>query len=139
MEAAINIKSVIQAPGEDSNVMELYSDGEYIYKNGTSRLRYTETELTGLAGTETEVCITGEGVRISRKGSLTTVMDFREGEKSSFLIETPYGTATMGMETRQILASFDESGGELVIKYVLNIEHAVCSVNRLIINVKLRS
>ena len=49
------------------------------------------------------------------------------------------GSATMGIETRKVAASFDDYGGDLSIDYVVNMEHTVASRNKLNMSVRLRS
>ena len=139
MEAGIKISGIMQPPGEQQRTIEFYSLGDYSFADGECRISYRETELTGLAGTVTDISVTRERVIVRRSGMLNSTMEFRVGEKSSFLLDTPYGSATMGIETRAINASFGDDGGELTVKYVMNIEHAVCSMNRLVIIVKLGS
>ena len=63
-------------------------------------------------------------------------MIFKGGQKNSFLYETPYGNATMGIDTRRIFHSMDENGGKVEIDYVLNVEHAVVARNKFQITVK---
>ena len=53
--------------------------------------------------------------------------------------DTRFGSATMGIETRKVAASFDDYGGDLSIDYVVNMEHTVASRNKLNMSVRLRS
>ena len=76
---------------------------------------------------------------VERKGVLNSKMVFRTGEKSNFLYDTQFGAATLGVDTRKINAVFDDNGGELSIDYVVNMEHAVVSRNKLNMSVRLRS
>ena len=87
----------------------------------------------------TTVDITRDAITVERKGMLNTKMVFREGEKDRFLYDTRFGSATMGIETRKVAASFDDYGGDLSIDYVVNMEHTVASRNKLNMSVRLRS
>ena len=73
---------------------------------------------------------------VDRDGSLTSRMVFKEGEQTSFLYNTPFGNATMGVDTRKINHCFDDRGGTAEIEYVVNVEHAVFTRNRFTIQVK---
>ena len=106
---------------------------------GWSAAVYLESEITGLLGTATTVDINPNEIVVERKGVLNSKMVFRTGEKSSFLYDTQFGAATLGVDTRKINAVFDDNGGELSIDYVVNMEHAVVSRNKLNMSVKLRS
>ena len=48
-----------------------------------------ESELTGMEGTKTSFIFSPEEVVLSREGTLTSRMVFREGKKSTFLYDTP--------------------------------------------------
>ena len=93
-------------------------------------LSYLETEVTGLEGTRTSLIVTPEQVVVDRDGMITSRMVFKERERSSFLYNTPYGTATMNMNTRRISRRLDEHGGDVEIDYVVDMEHTVVTRNR---------
>ncbi len=139
MKALITISGVQGIVGTDDDEIELITDGIYSRTDDGFKLSYLESEITGLAGTRTTVEIKPDGVCVERKGTLNTRMVFREGEKSSFLYDTQFGSATLELDTRKINARLDDKGGELSIDYVLNMEHAVVSQNRLSMSVKPRS
>ena len=63
-------------------------------------------------------------------------MVFIPGQKSSFLYDTQFGSATLEVETKKINARLDDFGGELCIDYTVNMEHTVSSKNQLKISVK---
>lgn len=120
---------------QEEERIDFTTDGLYSYENGVSRLSYMESEVTGLPGTRTSVEVSPEGIVVNRDGFVTSRMEFREGLKNSFLYNTPYGTATMGVDTRRIRHSFDEHGGNAEIDYVIDMEHVVAVRNRFMINV----
>ena len=60
---------------------------------------------------------------------------FKEGEKTSFLYSTPFGKATMGVDTRRVSHCFNEMGGTAEVEYVVHVEHAVFTKNRFTIHV----
>ncbi len=65
-------------------------------------------------------------------------MVFREGLRNDFLYETPFGKTIMGLDTRKIFAHFDEEGGNMIIDYVLDMDHALSGRNQFQINVRKR-
>ena len=135
-EVVIDIRSIHAYEQDDPDSLEFSTDGMYRYENGAARLWYWESEVTGLPGTRTSVEITPEGVVVDRKGTVTSRMEFREGMRNAFPYETPYGMATMGMDTRRIRAAFDEHGGKMELDYVLDLEHAVAVRNKFQIQVR---
>lgn len=63
-------------------------------------------------------------------------MFFQEGKKNYFLYETPYGSATMGVDTRRVRSSLGEHGGDIEIDYDIDFEHTFMGRNQFKINVK---
>ena len=127
--------SQYEASGPE-DAIELVTDGQYCYKNGSGTLTYMESELTGMEGTKTSFIFSPEEVVLSREGTLTSRMVFREGKKRTFLYDTPYGSTTMGLDTHSIRSTLGERGGELEIDYIVDFDHAVVGRNRFKINVK---
>jgi uncharacterized beta-barrel protein YwiB (DUF1934 family) len=76
------------------------------------------------------------GVILRREGSLNSEMVFQEGKKNFFLYETPYGSATMGVDTRRISATLGEHGGDLELDYNIDFDSTPVGQNTFKINVK---
>ena len=139
MDAVIRISGTQGINDSSPETVELITDGVYSRTERGYEICYEESELTGLYNTATRVEIRPDGVTVERKGMLNTKMEFRAGEHCSFLYDTMYGAATLGVDTRKISADMNDLGGELCIDYVVNMEHAVASRNKLIMSVKTRS
>ena len=139
MNAVITITGMQGVTQPDADTVELVTDGIYCRTEEGYQISYLESEITGLMGTATTVDINPNEIVVERKGVLNSKIVFRTGEKSSFLYDTQFGAATLGVDTRKINAVFDDNGGELSIDYVVNMEHAVVSRNKLNMSVKLRS
>lgn len=136
-DVVISINSIHRyEEGEEEDRIEFTTDGLYHYEDGTGYLSYLESEVTGLPGTETIVEIRPDEVVVDRRGSVTSRMVFRRGEKNSFQYETPFGMATMGMDTKKISHDFNARGGSMTIDYVLDVEHAIVERNRFCIDVR---
>ena len=138
-DVIISIKGAQYASRDDTDTVELVTDGKYCFKDGHGKLTYTESELTGMAGTVTSFLISPGEVVLSREGTLTSRMVFREGTKNTFLYDTPYGSTTMGLDTHKIMSSLGEKGGGLEIDYVVDFDHAIVGRNRFKINVRERA
>lgn len=134
-EVLIDIHSIHAYDQEDTDSLDFTTDGLYRYEDGVGLLRYWESEVTGMPGTQTRVEISPESVVVDRIGMVNSRMEFREGLKSLFPYETPYGQATLGMDTRHICSRFNEHGGDMELDYVLNLEHMVAVRNKFRIRV----
>jgi uncharacterized beta-barrel protein YwiB (DUF1934 family) len=135
-DVVISMHSVHNCGTEDQDELEFSTDGYFFRDGDTYCFSYMETEVTGLDGTRTSVFVRPDEVVVDRDGTITGRMVFREKEKSSFLYETPYGTATLGISTRRIYRDFNESGGEMELDYVLDMEHTVVSKNKFHIKIE---
>ena len=136
MKAVITISSVQKVPEIDADTIELVTDGVFCRYDSSYELHYQESELTGLEGTATTVRILPDCIIVERNGSVTSSIRFKQGERYSFLYDTPFGAATLGVDTVRVYADVGDSGGEICIDYVLNMEHAVVTENKLIIKIK---
>ena len=135
-DAVIDMKSVCGCGEDKPETIKFSTDGYYSYEDAVGCLTYEESDVTGMSGTRTSVIVMPDCVVVDRDGSISSRMIFREGEKSSFLYDTPYGQTTMGISTRKIKHSFNETGGHVDIDYVMDFDHKVATRNRFSINVK---
>ena len=123
--------------GEDnSDTIEFTTDGYFTTEDGVRCITYSESEVTGMQGTRTSVFVMDDKVVVDRDGVVTSRMEFTEGGKSKFLYRTPFGNATLGINTRKIRKDLSDCGGKLEIEYVLDMDHAVASKNRLSLEVR---
>ena len=137
-EVTISIRSTQACGSERPDLLDFVTDGTYDYdpESNSGRLTYFESEVTGLPGTRTRVIIRPDEIVVNRDGTLTSCMEFREKERSTFLYDTPYGSATLGLRTSRIQQNFDDHGGSAVIDYVLDVQHSAFIKNRFEFSVK---
>lgn len=135
-DVIISIIGIQDDASGSTDKVELVTAGQYGFENGQSRFTYEESDLTGLNGTRTTFTIDPMGVILRREGSLNTEMVFQAGKKNYFLYDTPFGSATMGVETRRIDAAMGEHGGDLVLDYKIDLNHAPMGRNKFKINVR---
>ena len=132
----ISFHSVNGCDDEEPDSLEFVTDGQYLFQDDVACLSYQESEVTGLEGTRTSVTILPDQVVVDRAGTVQSRMIFKEGSKSSFLYSTPFGQATMGVDTRRIRRNVNEQGGKVEIDYVVDMEHAVVARNRFSITIR---
>ena len=125
--------------GEDEDIVEFTTDGQYAFDGDTACLTYEESEVTGMEGTRTSVLVSPDRVVVDRDGTVTSRMVFTPGEKHAFLYDTPIGSATLHMDTRNVKSRFNEHGGHMEIDYVIDMEHAFASRNKFKMTVKERA
>ena len=135
-DVVIYIRSLYGSEENEEEAIDFSTDGLYTYDGSTACLTYLETDVTGMEGTKTRVVVTPEKVVVDRNGTVTSRMVFEPGVKHAFLYDTPVGSATMHMATRDLRQRFNEHGGQVEIDYVLDMEHAFASRNRFRLTVK---
>lgn len=135
-DVLISINSIFAYEDGEEQRMEFTTDGYYFYEDEVGCLSYEESEVTGLTGTRTSLFVMPDQVVVDREGTVTSRMVFKEGLKSAFQYATPFGSATMGINTRRIQQSMGHDGGSVEIDYVVDMEHMVASRNKFQITVK---
>ena len=140
-DVIINIVAT-QATDEASDMdtlAEFTTVGQYSYEDGSGTISYLESELTGMEGTFTSIHYTPQGAHLERTGNLVSTMDFTPGVRNAFAYDTPYGSATVGLETLEYTPALTEQGGMLDIEYVVDFDHAMVGVNRMHIEIRLQN
>ena len=123
---------------DDSDSIELTTRAEYSGRDGTYRLRYQESEITGFEGCETTIDVQGNRqVTITRSGqSGATCLCLENGRRHQCLYETPYGTLNIGVYTSRIDSSLGEYGGDLSFQYSLDVNNTSTTENNVRVSVK---
>ncbi len=135
-DVIISITGLQNDPDGGRDEVELVTAGQYGIEDDEIRLTYDESELTGLNGTRTTFSVNPLGVVLRREGSLNAEMVFQQGKKNIFLYETPFGSATMGVDTRRIDTRLGEHGGDLEIDYAVDFNHKPVGRNQFKINIR---
>ena len=117
-------------------VTELGTEGVMTIDGGEISLAYEETELTGMQGTTTRFTVQGDTVVLERTGTIISRMEFKQGERSSSLYETPWGTMVVDIATTKLAHRLTERGGVMEIAFTIAINHQVTGTNRFKVRVK---
>jgi len=132
----ISIKGMPALTGDDDEGFELMTDGEYSRENGVSTFSYVESELTGADGLLTIFDVEHDRVVLRRGDGMGMDMIFSESQKHHFLYDTPFGAITMGIDTHSIKKSLRDDGGNLEIRYDLEVDNVAVSHNLFQINIR---
>ncbi|MBD5151595.1 MAG: DUF1934 domain-containing protein [Oscillibacter sp.] len=122
--------------GVAPEVTELATEGVMTLDGDAISLAYEETELTGMEGTTTRFTLQGDRVVLERTGTIQSRMEFKQGERSSSLYETPWGTMVVDIATTKLAHRLNERGGVLEIVFTIAVNHQVTGENRFKIRVK---
>ena len=132
----ISIKGVQRLEDADPDTMELVTEGRLEHDGNSYTLSYQESELTGLEGTLTTFQVEPDRVTLLRVGEFNSQMVFQEGRRHLAMYNTPYGSMTIGVNTRHLQADLTECGGDIEIDYAIEIDHTVAGRNVFQIKIK---
>ena len=136
-EVIISIHGVQTDPDGSDEVVEFVTRGSL----GGSRergyyLTYMESELTGLEGTTTTFQIEEDKITMLRKGNLNSSMVFREGERHVSLYDAGFGGFMLGVNTHKVRSDIGNDGGDMELKYAIEVENTVIGENAFHIQVR---
>ncbi|MDR3310354.1 MAG: DUF1934 domain-containing protein [Oscillospiraceae bacterium] len=134
----ITIDGQQTSPGSDEETFRLVTDGEYVVsRGGKSQISYFDSDVTGSPDdTKTVFVVEPSRITLTRGSWFGADMVFDTGEKHHFLYETPFGSLTMGVETEYISRELTKKGGDLKIRYSLDVDNVIISRNSYTISVK---
>ncbi|MCL2248218.1 MAG: DUF1934 domain-containing protein [Oscillospiraceae bacterium] len=121
---------------DEDDAFELMTDGEYCHTDNLSSFSYVESSLTGIEGMLTTFDIEPDRIILRRGDGLAGDMIFEEEEKHHFLYDTPYGAIMMGIDTHSITKDIGKDGGNLEIRYDIEVDNVAVSQNLFKINIK---
>lgn len=125
----ISVKGEQYYDGVDPDTTELMTEGTLETTEDGLCIRYQETALTGMEGTETTFEVGPSRVILRRSGSVSSQMVFEEGKQHRSLYETPFGDLSVDIQTSRLRHNLTERGGIMEIKYSIAVEHVVTGRN----------
>lgn len=131
----ISIYGLQEAEGSGSDNVTLVTQGKYLRHGGRYYVSYAESELTGLDGTRTTLCIDDRQVVVNRSGLYPSRMIFEKGKRHTSLYRTEYGDLLVGFSTEHIRSTLDDNGGTLDVRYAVEIDHSLAGTNHLKVDV----
>jgi uncharacterized beta-barrel protein YwiB (DUF1934 family) len=121
--------------GGESDKTELVTEGDYAFRGGKYLLKYKEGLADGDEFCSTVIKIDKDVITMTRTGTANTQMIFEHGKRHLSHYETPIGSFTIGITTDSMSVDIGEDGGDVKIKYILDI-NSVQSKNNLHLNIR---
>jgi uncharacterized beta-barrel protein YwiB (DUF1934 family) len=133
----ISVKGTQTADNSDPNKLELVTEGKYYKKGNTYYVTYKESNLTGMDGTTTTLKITDDGtVTLMRFGSVNSQFVFQKGQRHLSYYDTTYGTFTVCVLTNQVNVNVNDSGGDINVDYLLEVDNNKSGYNDFRMNIR---
>jgi len=118
----LDIKGVQQYHEQEPDVVELTTEASLTGADGVLFLRYSESDLTGLKGTDTTFELHSDKVILRRTGAVSSEMIFVSGEVHQSLYNTEEGALLITVRTTAVEDEMTLSGGSLHVSYEITIE-----------------
>jgi uncharacterized beta-barrel protein YwiB (DUF1934 family) len=139
-EVLITLKSV-QWIEKESSETELITRGtaERTPDGGGVRICYEESAATGFDGCKTVLTCYGDDMAtMTRDGGLAFSSDFviEKGKKHHCHYNTPYGPLVLGVYTHAIENGLTESGGNLYMKYTIDVNSCYLSDTEVFLSIR---
>lgn len=119
----ISVKGTQTLANNDSNVLELVTEGTYYKEDQSYYITYKESKVTGMEGTTTTLKISDGVVTLIRFGSVNSQFVFEQGHKHLSYYDTLHGTFTVGIFANEVNIKVDDDGGEVWVDYSLEIDN----------------
>jgi len=121
-DVIISVKGIQTDLENDTNTLELITEGKYYRKGNNYYITYKESEVTGMAGTTTTLKVCEDVVSLMRFGKVNSQFVFQKGQKHISSYETEYGTFTIGVYANNVDININDAGGEIRVGYQIEID-----------------
>lgn len=133
-KAVISLRSFNDLDTED--VIEVVTPGEFLVTDNGFKAIYEETELSGMSGTTTTLTMLDDMLVLEREGNISAKMDFKKGETSVSLYNTPYGVLDLQIHTEDLDVNINENGGDITAEYSMELAGQPPITTKLAVKVK---
>ena len=120
----------------DVDTQEFITTGNCSLKKDAYFLIYSESEITGMAGTTTSLKVEPGRVTLNRMGASQLKQVFETGLRYRSNYVTPHGSIYMAVVCSKVEANLTDSGGSINLEYVLEVENQKLSDNILTVTVR---
>lgn len=137
-EALISIKGTYTGD-DNSDSLDLTTEGHYYRRGDSYYIRYQESEATGYEGCFTTIKVEEgeERVTITRSGRAKSQLVLEKQRRHLCHYDTGMGAFTVGVFPSHIRSALTDQGGQVKFGYTLDINSTFASRNDVTINVRI--
>ena len=125
-----------QTVDEEKDTTELFTFGAMEQFDGGFRLHYDESEATGFEGSSVTLEVSDNMVTMTRSGKVISSLFIEKGKKHHCHYGTEFGDFMIGVCTDELKNELKSTGGDVYLRYTLDINSSYMSENEMHINVK---
>jgi uncharacterized beta-barrel protein YwiB (DUF1934 family) len=130
----------VQTAANERDTTELFTCGKLTSSKGNYTLSYQDSDVTGFGDGKVCLDVTGNDMVVMRRsagGQVTaTSLVIEKGKKHHCHYGTPYGDFMLGITADDVRCSRDGDGGELYMKYTIDVNSTLMCENEMYINFK---
>ncbi len=128
-DVIISVKGTQMDLDNETNEMELVTEGKYYKQDDAYYVTYNESEVTGMDGTTTTLKVADGIVTLMRSGSVNSHFVFQRGHRHLSHYDTEYGAFTISVYADEVDVSMNDSGGEIRVGYQMEIDNNRTGMN----------
>ena len=135
-DVVISVTGTQKYEGQETQTVELVTDGTLTEVDGKFLVSYAESDMTGLEGTTTTFEVDKHRITLTRTGALSSEMVFEEGRTHESLYDMGFGALLIGVRARRVQSDLTASGGRFRMEYTVAIEQEVSALNKYEVSVR---
>ena len=113
----ISVEGTQRFIGEESQTVQVVTEGTMKREGDTVYLSYEESEVTGMEGTTTTFTVTDQRVELERTGAVQSKMVFEKGKKDISLYNVGFGALPAGSQRHRLSGGLRHYGGLALSDY----------------------
>ncbi len=137
MENCSIVLKIKQTADGVTDESELYTRGEFRFSKGSYYIDYDESEATGYEGSHSQLKIDDNMLTMTRTGTNFTGLVFENGVRHYCHYGTEYGECMVGITTSLMKHNLTSGGGEIRLKYTVDVNSGLMTENEIHIKVKM--
>lgn len=136
---ALEEQSVDGSITEEADNVEVISVGRHTSRNGKAYIKFEEVYDGASEKSLTIIKITDDSIEVSKKGAITTCMEFAKNKRTLSCYNTPYGSIDIAIFTSVLDIKREEDRIDAAIEYTMEVNNQQMNTNRVEIEITSKS
>lgn len=120
---------------EKADNIEVINVGRYTKRGGKEYVKFEEVYDGVSQKSMSLIKIADEAVEVSKKGAITTCMEFSKNKKTISCYNTPYGSINISIFTSVLKIERSEDTIQIVLEYTMEVNDQQMNTNRVEIEI----
>ncbi len=131
------IMNIKQSSDGITDESELFTKGEFRFHKGSFFIDYDESEATGYEGSHVQLRIDDRMMVMTRTGTAFTSLVFEDGMRHYCHYGMEEGECMVGITTQMLRSRLSDTGGDIHLKYSVDVNAGLITENEINIKVKM--